>query len=130
MKTAKRTALVSLLLLLVASCATSRQEVQRVVVHDKFVERTVRDSIFLHDSISLVRRADTVFLEKMRTLYRDRVRVDTVFQCDTLYTERVVTIEKKDSSAPSFRKLALLLLFLFLLVKILPQKLWNFLKKI
>lgn len=129
MKTVKRIALVSLLLLLVASCATSMQEVQRGTVHEKFIERTVRDSIFLHDSVSLVRRADTVFLEKMRTLYRDRVRVDTIFQCDTLYNERVVTIEKTPPT-PSFRKLALLLVFLFLLVKIFSQKLWNFLKKI
>ena len=64
-------------------------------VHTNVVESIVRDSVFLRDSIFLHVKADTVYLTKYRTLYRERVVCDTVVTCDTLYRERVVTKEKR-----------------------------------
>lgn len=45
-------------------------------------DRLCRDSIYLHDSIYVRIRADTVFMEKWHTCWRDRetVRIDTVTQ--------------------------------------------------
>ena len=54
------------------------------------------DSIVLHDSIFIREKSDTVFFTKYRTLYRERLLRDTVVQCDTIYVEREVSIEKKD----------------------------------
>lgn len=129
MKMVKKIICFSLLLLLVASCATSNQQVKQQNVHELFSERIVRDSIFLRDSVSLVQRADTVFLERVRTLYRDRVRVDTFMLCDTIYSERVERVEVERSRNLSGYLTAFVLLLLLLLSG-LPQKIWCFLKKL
>ena len=120
----------SLLYLLVISCITSRQREEQLSRHDMYAERIVRDSIFLHDSISLLRRADTVFLEKIRTLYRDRVRVDTVFKCDTLYRDSNTMVEKKTYSSFSLFPMIASVSILILLIMGVPQKLWNIWKKL
>ena len=57
-----------------------------------------RDSIYLHDSIFVHIRADTVYLEKWHTRWRDRetVKTDTV----TLTETKTETVEKP--YVPSF----------------------------
>lgn len=120
----------SLLFLLVISCITSRQREEQLSRHEMYAERIVRDSIFLHDSVSLLRRADTVFLEKIRTLYRDRVRVDTVFKCDTLYRDSNTMVEKKMYSPFSLFPMIASVSILILLIMGVPQKLWNIWKKL
>lgn len=120
----------SLLFLLVISCITSKQRERQMGRHDMYAERIVRDSIFLHDSVSLLRRADTVFLEKIRMLYRDRVRVDTVFRCDTLYKDSSTVVEKKTYSSFSLFPMIALVSILILLIMGVPQKLWNIWKKL
>ena len=62
-----------------------------VSVHTNFVERVVRDSVFVHDSIFVRENPDTVFFTRYRTLYKENVLRDTVLLCDTLYSERTVT---------------------------------------
>ena len=92
--------LCSLLLLLAACAPCSRSEVLRSSQNQKSGS-VVRDSIYLHDSIFVARKADTVFYEKLRTLYRDRWRVDTFIACDTVFRERTVTVEKIVTKYPS-----------------------------
>lgn len=62
-----------------------------VRVHTNIVERIVRDSVFVHDSIFVRENPDTVFFTRYRTLYKENVLRDTVLLCDTLYRERTVT---------------------------------------
>lgn len=62
-----------------------------VRVHTNIVERVVRDSVFVHDSIFVRENPDTVFFTRYRTLYKENVVRDTVLLCDTLYSERTVT---------------------------------------
>lgn len=76
-----------------------------------------RDSIYLHDSIFVRIRADTVYLEKWHTRWRDRetVKMDTI----TLTETKTETVEKP--YVPSFYKYcaAFAILFvLFLLVRL------------
>lgn len=76
-----------------------------------------RDSIYLHDSIFVRVQADTVFLERWHTRWRDRetVKTDTITQMMT----RTETIEKP--YVPAFYKVcaAFAILFaLYLLVKL------------
>ena len=129
MRQVKRVMLFSLLVLLVASCATSRQQTNMYAAHDNYIARIGRDSIFVHDSVSLISKADTVFLERVRTLYRDKVRIDTFLKRDTIYSERVATVEKPAPRIFSLRRSAVVLLLLLLLLCRLPQKLWHCLKK-
>ncbi len=125
----KKIVFASLLFILLISCTASKREIAQLVSRDNYVERIVRDSIYLHDSVYVVQKSDTVFLEKVRTLYRDRMSVDTFLLCDTIYNERVVTVEKKVGNNFSFRQLALLFLLFFLLIKGVPQRIWQLMKK-
>ena len=70
-----------------------------------------RDSIYLHDSIFVRIRADTVYLEKWHTRWRDRetIRTDTVTQTVT----RTETVEKP--YVPSFYKYCAAFAILFAL---------------
>ena len=87
----------SMLLLLLCGCRTPSvgTDDEGVRVHSNVVESVVRDSVFVHDSIYLNARADTVYFTRYRTLYKERLVCDTVIVCDTLYRERVVTREKR-----------------------------------
>ena len=70
-----------------------------------------RDSIYLHDSIFVHIRADTVYLEKWHTRWRDRetVKTDTV----TLTETKTETVEKP--YVPSFYKYCAAFAILFVL---------------
>lgn len=88
-----------LVLLLLTSCA-SRHIVtteQRTAVRDSIRLLTVlRDSIAIRDSVSVVTRRDTVFIERWRNHYIERWRVDTVaaVRRDTVFLEKIQTTEK------------------------------------
>lgn len=84
-------------LLLVASCCTQRTARTASLSNSSGEVRVVRDSVFVLDSVLLRERADTVFLTRIRTLYRDRLRTDTVWRCDTVYRveERVVAVKEE-----------------------------------
>ena len=87
------------LLMLLTSC-TSRQMMtteQRTAVRDSIRLMTVlRDSIAIRDSVSVIARHDTVFIERWRNHYIERWRVDTVaaVRRDTVFLEKVQTTEK------------------------------------
>lgn len=87
------------LLMLLTSCA-SRQMVtteQRTAVSDSIRLLTVmRDSIAIRDSVSVITRSDTVFIERWRNHYIERWRVDTVaaVRRDTVFLEKIQTTEK------------------------------------
>ena len=70
-----------------------------------------RDSIYLHDSIFVRIRADTVYLEKWHTRWRDRetVKTDTI----TLTETKTETVEKP--YVPSFYKYCAAFAILFAL---------------
>lgn len=88
-----------LVLLLLTSCA-SRQIVtseQRTAVRDSIRLLTVmRDSVAIRDSVSVITRRDTVFIERWRNHYIERWRVDTVaaVRRDTVFLEKIQTTEK------------------------------------
>lgn len=93
MRVTRVVALFSVLLLLSACGAIENAAVEHRSVNSR-VESILRDSIFVHDSIFVEKKADTIIRERVRTLYRERVRVDTFLLRDTLVTERVETVEK------------------------------------
>jgi hypothetical protein len=73
-------------MVLTASCRVIKEvpvETTKVEYRDRLVYNT--DSVYIRDSISVKEKQDTVFIEKYRTIYRDKLRTDSVF------------IEKRDS---------------------------------
>lgn len=88
-----------LVLLLLTSCA-SRQMVtaeRHTAVRDSIRLLTImRDSVAIRDSVSVITRSDTVFIERWRNHYIERWRVDTVaaVRCDTVFLEKIQNTEK------------------------------------
>lgn len=110
-------ALFSLLLLSVAGCCVREHAVAERVMQSDVRANIRHDSIYVMDSIVLKEKTDTVFLTKFRTLYREKLLRDTVVTCDTVFCEKVVTVEEKDDASP-FLWLFFLSLFLLLLWKL------------
>lgn len=96
-----------LVLLILSSCA-SRHIVtaeQRTAVRDSIRLITVmRDSVAIRDSVSVITRSDTVFIERWRNHYIERWRVDTVaaVRRDTVFLEKIQTTEKTPARVSFF----------------------------
>ena len=66
---------------LLASCRQVEYvTVEKVRIDTTYITKWQRDSIWLHDSIHIKERGDTVMIERWHTLWRDRLRVDTIYQ--------------------------------------------------
>ena len=108
-------------LLLAAACSTVEKASNVQYISKSNVAEHVRvDSIVLRDSIFIRERSDTVFYTKYRTVYKERLRVDTVIRCDTLYRDREVVVERVRKVGNSFGllwKVPLAVLLLLLLWK-------------
>lgn len=101
--------------MLLPACSAVRSSTESN--HTRLSNTIQRDSIYLHDSIFVRIRADTVYLEKWHTRWRDRetVKTDTIALTET----KTETVEKP--YVPSFYKVcaAFAILFvLFLLVRL------------
>lgn len=118
------------LVFLFAACGTGYNREFLHSSHKSSVERRERDSIYLRDSVFVMRRADTVFYEKLRTVYRDRYTVDTFMVCDTVCREKVVTVEKIVKRYPPVWLLLLLPLLGYACRKGVLGWLFGILKKI
>ena len=84
--------LTALLLILLAlnSCATQNPLISvprndSIVIRDRFV----RDSIYIRDSVIVRLKADTVYIEHWKELWKESARVTT----DTVYKDKVVTVQ-------------------------------------
>ena len=66
---------------LLASCRQVEYvTVEKVRNDTTYITKWQRDSVWLHDSIHIRERGDTVMIERWHTQWRDRLRVDTISQ--------------------------------------------------
>jgi hypothetical protein len=89
-----------LLIALLTNCTTTKYvEVEKVRTDTAYIVKWQKDSVWLHDSILIKERGDTVLIEKWHTQWRDRLRVDTIYQAthDTIPQPYPVTeyVEKE-----------------------------------
>jgi len=76
--------MVVLLLMAMGSCTTTKYV--PVVEHrtDTMLKySSIRDSIFVHDSVCVSERGDTVLIDRWHTQWRDRWHSDTVYRART-----------------------------------------------
>ena len=59
-----------------------------------FIKQYERDSIHTHDSVFVKSKADTIYINHWRTVYRDRVVRDTVFESRVDSVQNVVEVER------------------------------------
>ena len=54
--------------------------VEKVRTDTTYITKWQKDSVWLHDSIHIKEKGDTVMIERWHTQWRDRLRVDTIYQ--------------------------------------------------
>ena len=80
------------------SCTRTVYIPQTTVQHDSiFLHTHSRDSIWIHDSVTIKEKGDTVWLTRWRTEYRDRLLVDTAYIERTDTVRVPYPVEKKVS---------------------------------
>ena len=85
---------VLLLIALLTNCTSTKYvEVEKVRVDTTYITKWQKDSVWLHDSIHVIEKGNTVLIEKWHTKWRDRLRVDTIYQAthDTIPAPYPVT---------------------------------------
>jgi hypothetical protein len=93
-----------MLLAWLTSCTTTKYvEVERIRTDTTYITKWQKDSVWLHDSIHIRERDDTVMIERWHTQWRDRLRVDTIYQVthDTIpqpYPIETVKVVEKELS--------------------------------
>lgn len=69
------------MLALLASCRQVEYvTVEKVRTDTTYITKWQKDSVWLHDSIHVKENGDTVMIERWHTQWRDRLRVDTIYQ--------------------------------------------------
>lgn len=97
------------------SCRGGRECVPTENIRTQYVRGYLRDSIFVRDSVLVREKADTVFIVRTRTLYRDRLCTDTLWLRDTIVTTRTVAASNDGNKAPAWSAVALFALLLLFL---------------
>ena len=87
---------------LLASCRQVEYvTVEKVRIDTTYITKWQKDSVWLHDSIHIKEKGDTVMIERWHTQWRDRLRVDTIYQAthDTIpqpYPVETIKMVEKD----------------------------------
>ena len=124
----------NIIMLSLAGCRTA-ESVRDVglISQNNFVEHFRVDSVVTRDSVFVREKSDTVFYTKYRTVYKERLRVDTIVRCDTLFRDREVVVERVRDDGRKLGlmwKLPLVALLLFLLWRTgLWRVVWNYILK-
>jgi nitrous oxide reductase len=88
-------AMVGATLCVMCSCARVQYvPVETIKTDSVRVVDIQRDSIYVQDSVIVREKADTVFVTRWRTEYRDRVVRDTVFESRVDSVQNVVEVER------------------------------------
>lgn len=97
-------------MLVMASCSLGRKTIKQEERRDSASVRTefvwqvkqIHDSIYLRDSVFVERKGDTIYLNKWRTHYRERLVHDTII-VETTDTLRIKEWQVKEVlKSPSF----------------------------
>ena len=109
-------------ILLSVLCLTACKTVQTATDTNQnhIANQVQRDSIYLHDSIFVRIRADTVYLEKWHTRWREK----EITRTDTIHVETTKTETVQVRYVPKFYKYCAALTALLLLFLIIKFALW------
>ena len=91
----KKVWLVLLVCVVMVGCRTLPEpEPVRVARDSIYLSRVERDSVFVRDSVTIREKGDTVYRDRWRVEYRERVLRDTAYigKSDTLIITKVVEV--------------------------------------
>ena len=84
-----------LFLLLLCGCRTEYVPIESVRYDSVMIEKLMRDSVFVRDSVYLQEKGDTIYKYKDRFVYVCKNRVDTFFAEKIREKEVPVPVERK-----------------------------------
>ena len=84
-----------LLFLCLCGCRTEYVPIESVRYDSVMIEKLMRDSVFVRDSVYLKEKGDTIYKYKDRFVYVYKNRVDTFFTEKIREKEVPVTVERK-----------------------------------
>lgn len=84
-----------LFLLLLCGCRTEYVPIESVRYDSVMIEKLMRDSVFVRDSVYLKEKGDTIYKYKDRFVYVYKNRVDTFFAEKIREIEVPVPVERK-----------------------------------
>ena len=90
-------------LLLVCSCKTKYVPVETVKIDTIYINKLQRDSIYMYDSVFVKDKGDTVFVEKYKYLYRDKLVRDTMYISKADCIQVPYPVEKELTKWQQFR---------------------------
>lgn len=91
-------------LLLVCSCRTMKYvPVETIKIDTTYINKLQRDSIYMLDSVYVKEKGDTVFIEKYKYLYRDKLVRDTLYMAKTDSIQVPYPVEKELTRWQQFR---------------------------
>ena len=117
-------------LLLCVGCTTTKY-VPIESVHTEYRDRVnvQRDSIYLHDSIYVESKGDTIKIERWRDRWRDRIVRDTINVQRTDNIQNIVEVEKPltmvQKAKIAIGNIAIVAAFVFLLVFFVRRRFFN-----
>lgn len=81
--------------MLMVGCTTTKfVEVEKVVRDTTYIKQQQRDSVWLHDSVFVALTGDTVRIERWRTKFVERLRVDTMVRVRVDSVPKPYPVEK------------------------------------
>ena len=83
-----------LVCLFLIGCTTT-QYIPTEVTKTEYINTERIDSIYIRDSIFVKTQRDTVFIEKYKTIFRDRAAHDTIIRVDSIPVINTVEIVKE-----------------------------------
>lgn len=70
-------------LIAMGSCKSVKYVPVETIRHDSiYITQHQKDSIYLHDSIHIREKADTILIEKWHTKYIEKIKMDTLIQIE------------------------------------------------
>lgn len=92
------------LLFVIYSCRTVKYvPVETVKVDTTYINKLQRDSIYMLDSVYVKEKGDTVYIEKYKYLYRDKLVRDTLYMAKTDSIQVPYPVEKELTRWQQFR---------------------------
>ncbi|WP_165022209.1 hypothetical protein [Dysgonomonas sp. ZJ279] len=88
---------------LLISCKSKTIYVPVESVKTEYKDRLYRDSVYLHDSIMIKMKGDTVWYEKYKTVYKDKLVRDSVFITDSVQVPYPVIEQQEVNRLSSFQ---------------------------
>lgn len=121
---------VLIVIVMFCSCAsvkrsTSTSFIHDTIVRDNYIEKLKYDSIYLHDSIYMYMKGDTVFVYRDKYQYKYKYIFDTLAFNDTVYINRVETkevIKKENNLKYRVWNICLLVLCIILIILWIKNK--------